>query len=77
MDYYPSGTNMKAFKHLPEISKYNSNYYVGNDNNLLYGSSDDDNTTEWYLVSGKHFIYLGESYTSDNDELFRYESPRT
>jgi hypothetical protein len=43
---------VKDLKHIPEISCYNSNYYIRllpsnkTINDLLYALSDDDNTTE-------------------------------
>lgn len=67
---YSAGTDMRQFKHIPEVSYYDHNYYVGFDGELLYGQSDDDNTTEWYLVRGDNpSIYLGVSFTSDRDKL--------
>lgn len=67
---YKEGTDMKQFKHLPEISWYNWNYYLGIDRDLLFGKSDDDNTTEWYLIRGNNQpFYLGVSYVSDNEKL--------
>lgn len=67
---YFEGLDMEQFKHIPEISFYNHNYYIGFENSLLYGHSDDDNTTEWYLVHGdRQPDYLGVSHTSDNDKL--------
>ena len=66
---YIEGIQMDNFKHLPEISTYNRNYYVGYDKDLLFGDSDDDNTTIWYLVYEEEFRYLGKSYTSEGDIL--------
>lgn len=74
---YVNGTLMNKFKHLEEISHYNHNYYVGNDKDLLFGKSDDDNTTDWWLIKNEQFIYLGQSYTSGNDVLHRFESVQT
>jgi len=71
---YQNGLQMMQFQRLGLISVYNSNYYVGFDNDLLYAKSDDDNTTEWWLVYNREFIYLGESYTSQNEILTRYEN---
>lgn len=71
---YFEGLDMKQFKIISEISYYDHNYYVGFDGNLLYAHSDDDNTTEWYLVYGdREPKYLGLSYTSNHDKLV-YES---
>jgi hypothetical protein len=64
---------MEQFKQIADISHYNYNYYVGFDKDLLFGKSDDDNTTEWWLISSGAFLYLGESYCSENELLHRYE----
>lgn len=75
---YINGLDMEQFKHLPEISHYSSNYYLGFDKNLLYGKSDDDNTTEWWLMDGNNEpIYLGESYCSENELLHVYDKQQT
>ena len=66
---YKEGTDMLQFKHIEEISHYNSNYYVGFGSDLLYAESDDDNTTEWYLVKHNNFIKIGFSYCSQDDKL--------
>jgi len=67
---YKEGLDMKQFKRISDISSYNSNYYVGFDNGLLFAQSDDDNTTEWYLIRGVGlYTYLGVSHTSDRDKL--------
>jgi hypothetical protein len=77
MKKYKNGLDMGEFDHIGIISQYNRNYHVGIDRDLLFAKSDDDNTTEWYLVSGKQFLYLGESYCDEGDLLHRYESERT
>jgi len=76
-DFYTEGMDMNQFKHIPEISSYNNNYYVGNEKDLLFGKSDDDNTTEWWLIEGDYKHYLGESYCNCGEKLSRYESQRT
>jgi len=65
------------FKHIPEISCYNRNYYIGLrrlsfKNDLLFAWSDDDNTTEWHLVTDKGHQPIGYSYTSDKEEYIRF-----
>ena len=65
------------FKHIPEVSFYNHNYYIGlrrNEyyNDLLFAKSDDDNTTEWYLVTQYGRRPLGYSHTSDDKEFIRF-----
>ncbi|MCC7514594.1 MAG: hypothetical protein IT212_07860 [Bacteroidia bacterium] len=74
---YTEGLQMEQFKVINEISHYNHNYYVGFDKDLLFAKSDDDDTTEWWLVSNGNFHYLGESYCSDNDMLHLFDSVRT
>ena len=74
---YFEGLDMDGFEHLKNISSYNFNYFIGFKNNLLYGISDDDNTTEWFLIyttiNNIEIIYLGESYCSQGNKLNRYE----
>lgn len=44
---YPNGLEMKQFERIDAISFYNHNFYNGVKNgDVLYGKSDDDNTTE-------------------------------
>lgn len=67
---YYAGLDMEQFKIIPEVSYYNHNYHVGFNGQLLYAHSDDDNTTEWYLVHGdREPEYLGLSFVSDHDKL--------
>lgn len=70
---YKEGINMEQFHHIKEISFYNHNYYIGFGTDLLFGKSDDDMTTEWWLVNGNTSIYLGESHAED-EVLHRYET---
>ena len=74
---YTKGLDMNQFKHIPEISCYNNNYYVGFKQDgysvwdLIYGESDDDNTTEWFIINldgGKNFP-IGRSYCSNGNKL--------
>jgi len=74
MEKYINGLDMDQFKHIKEISVYNHNYYIGLDNDLLFGKSDDDNTTEWWVISGVNSNYLGESYCSLDEKLHRYDN---
>ena len=76
MEKYVDGLPMNQFKHIVEISHYCNNYCIGFEKDLLFGKSDDDNTTEWWLVSGGDFCYLGESYTSENELLHRFSKRR-
>lgn len=73
-DKYIDGLDMDSFEHIKEISRYNFNYYNGFDNDLLFGKSDDDNTTEWWLIIGEVNQYLGESHCSDDEKLIRYRT---
>jgi len=66
---YTEGLGMKQFKHIPSISVYNQNYYNGFHKDLLFASSDDDDTTEWFLVEYTEFKHLGNSYVSEGDIL--------
>ena len=75
-DKYTQGLQMEQFKRIEEVSRYNHNYYVGFGKDLLLGKSDDDNTTEWWLISNQTFYYLGESHTSENDTLHVYDKPQ-
>lgn len=69
-DRYTDGLEMEQFQHLSQISKYNSNYYVGFNNDLLYAKSDDDYTTVWYLIVEENTpLCLGSSYDNDKEIL--------
>lgn len=65
------GIDTSIFKHIPEISFYNNNYYIGlrreNDvnNDLLFAKSDDDNFTDWYVINGNSVRYIGYEFTSE------------
>jgi len=72
---------VEELEHLKDRSVYNCNYYQLpislNNCDILYGESDDDNTTVWELGyfnkhDGEfvHHCYLGESYTSDYPNEF-------
>jgi hypothetical protein len=74
---YVSGISMEQFKHIPEISNYNFNYYVGFNKDLLFGKSDDDNHTDWWLIRGTENIYIGYSLTSDNEKLIIMLEPQS
>ena len=71
MDKYKSGVKLKEFEHILAISTYNHNFYKGYDKDLLLLISDDDNTTDWFLLVGKEFVYIGDSFTSEGDEFNR------
>jgi len=71
---YKDGLALENLNHIKELSSYNRNYYVGIGTDLIYAESDDDNTTEWYLLKNMEFVYLGESYSTEGDLLNRYET---
>ena len=71
VDKYTENLNMDDFKLIPEISSYNNNYYIGLNGDLLFGKSDDDDETEWYIVEYDKFILLGYSYCSGGELLQR------
>lgn len=72
------GVKVVALQLLKEVSVYNFNYYTYN-NKLLFGHSDDDNTTEWFEINGDYSPkYIGESYTSERPEVIHvYEQRNT
>lgn len=55
-------------RHVSEISSYNSNYYIAN-GRLLYAHSDDDNTTDWWLILRGKGYAIGVSYEFDGDRI--------
>ncbi len=69
---YTEGLQMEQFKRIEEISEYNHNYYIGFDGDLLFGQSDDDYTTEWWIIYNGQFHYLGESYEQQDNILHIY-----
>lgn len=63
---------IKELKHIPEISFYNHNYYVGvkRENkvapDLIYVESDElTDTNEYYHVDGDTTIHIGYAYILD------------
>lgn len=64
---YPEGFDMSNFEHLSEISVYNHNYFK-NGADLLFEKSDDDHTSEWYLVLGDRVEYLGATFFDERDK---------
>ena len=71
---YVEGTRMSQFHRINEISLYNFNYYIGFDSDLLFCKSDDDNTSEWWVINGNEAHYLGESYFDDDELLNIYKT---
>lgn len=70
---YTDGFKMGCFKRIPEISYYNHNYYIGLDNDLLFALSNDDDMTEWFLISGINYYPLGESFVSNGNTLVKMD----
>ena len=65
------GMDVGTLKHIPEISFYNNNYYIGLKRNgndvpdLLFAKSDDDNLTEWYIINGTRVTHIGYEFTDE------------
>ena len=75
---YPNGLEMDKFEHVKDISHYNFNYYKGvKSGDILNGVSDDDNTTEWWVIRNQTFYYLGESYCTNGEKLVRFKEQCT
>lgn len=61
----------KILKHIPEISVYNHNYFIGlqrselGSADLVYAESDDDNLTEFWVLHGSSSEYLGYELTDN------------
>lgn len=80
LNKYYDGLLMGQFHLIKEISQYNHNYYVGLDNDLLFARSDDDHTTDWWLIFGENSYYLGQSYSygdGERERLHRFDSVPT
>lgn len=66
-----NGISTDTLVHIPEISCYNQNYYIGlkrdgcATHDLIYAESDDDNLTEYYHVYGSSSTYIGYEYTDE------------
>lgn len=69
------GIKLENLSRIDAISWYNHNYYVGLKrkgqcaNDLLYVESDDDNTSEIYLITGDSSIHIGYCYTSEENRI--------
>ena len=74
---YEDGLSMEQFKCVREVSRYNRNYYVGFDGDLLFALSDDDNTTTWYVVEANEFRCIGVSYCTEDERLHRFQGVPT
>lgn len=77
-DKYTESMPMNNLERILAISHYNYNYYIGIGCDLLFASSDDDNTTEWWLINGKNNpIFIGYSYTDKGDLLEKRDTQYT
>lgn len=62
------GIDTSIFKHIPEISCYNLNYFIGLKrgnsvtHDLLFARGDDDNQVDWYIINGKSATYIGYEF---------------
>ena len=65
------GIDVDDLIHMPEISCYNYNYYIGLKregravNDLIFAESDDDNLTQYYMIEGNRSLYFGYELTSE------------
>lgn len=63
------GADVDKFDHIKVGSHYNSNYYHYNEY-IMYGKSDDDHTTDWYLIRGSSQpLCVGSSSCLDTPEV--------
>lgn len=63
---YVEGYDLSNLEHIVVISSYNHNYY-NDEGQLLFARSDDDNTSEWYLIKGIFVRYIGCTFESEQD----------
>lgn len=72
---YDGKSSDELLRHIPEISCYNHNYYIGAkregkaSNDLIYAESNDDDFSDYHLVSNFTFISFGYSFTSEGDVI--------
>ena len=61
----------QCWEYNKEKSFYNHNWYTCKNGYEVYAESDDDNTTEYYLVidGNKYGLYFAISFVSQYDEL--------
>lgn len=59
------GVNVSTFKHIPEISSYDYNWFVGLKregmacHDLLFARSNEEGFTEWYIVKSCWSKFIG------------------
>lgn len=73
---YTEGLDMNQFKHIPDISYYEHNYYIGFNrnsvkNDLLFAEAEDDNEISWYIVHSNRVTFqpIGYSYKNEGNRL--------
>ena len=75
---YTQGMNMEQFEHIEQVSCYNNNYYKGlGICDILFGESDDDDTTKWWLINGFKTKFLGISCISGGEKLMIMKERQT
>lgn len=74
---YVSGIELSQFEHIPSISSYNHNFYKGFGKDLLLVVSNDDNLSDWFLLEGKNFVHIGESFTSEGEIFWPFSRSST
>lgn len=60
------GVKLSELKHIKEVSYYNHNVYIFG-NSLIKAISDDDNSTELYLITDTGLVLVGECSTSEGN----------
>lgn len=65
------GMDMSTLTHIPEISCYNHNYYIGLKrkghaaHDLIFAEGNDDNIIEYYVVNGSSRTYIGYEFSDE------------
>ena len=80
--YDGCGDIYKLLTHIPEVSFYNHNYYIGppkegdNARDLIYVEADDDNLEEFFVVRGgdRNPEYIG--YMLSSEDVFYLDDTR-
>lgn len=71
--YKDCGNIYKLLTHIPEVSFYNHNYYIGpekgelkNDHDLIYVECDDDNLEEFFVIQGDcEPVFIGYMFSDE------------
>lgn len=79
--YNECGDIYKLLTHIPEISMYNHNYYIGPvredrvTRDLIYVEADDDNLEEFFVIRGDGYPeYIG--YVLSDEGVFYLDDTR-